>query len=151
MGIRLSLLALPLALTLSGCSSIMNAAGLPYLTHEQFALFDSICKEAEKNEARANDMHANKTVVSAQGVFDAVRFTGLSEYTPRLSFETYYYKVSLYIGTEDDSWKQYDNGQLVDSGDRLVKSIHVDASVRSLTGSREALCFIHTSPVSNKQ
>ncbi|WP_157617926.1 hypothetical protein [Succinimonas amylolytica] len=147
MGIRLSLLALPLALTLSGCSSVMNAAGLPYLTHEQYALFDSICKEAEKNEGRANDMHANKTVVSAQGVFKSERSVGTTEYRPYLAFETYYYNVNLFIGTEDDSWKQYDNGKLVDSGDRLVKSIRINTSFRTVTGSRRAICDIETTPV----
>ena len=51
------------------------------------------------------------------------------------------------IGTEDDSWKQFDEGQLINSDERLVTSIHI-GSVKSMDN--KDICTINTTVVPNK-
>ncbi len=141
------LLAL-LAISMTGCGTVMNAVGLPHQTHEQYATIESICKEAQKNEARANDMHANKTIVSAQGKFNYIKSMTSDNYSPYIDFDTYYFTVHMRTGTEDGRWKQYDKGQLVESGERMVKSVTVENTHTQFN--RRDLCIISTIPVTEK-
>lgn len=122
------------ALTTSGCNLLT-----PLDTE-----FDTMCRESEQNQARANETYANKLINPVKGKFHLSE--SASKYSAYVDFKTLYYDVRYEIGTENDDWKQYNEGQYVVSGERLVKRI----SVQKMISGEKSFCFISTEPVSKK-
>ena len=146
MKLKLMMLGMSLgALLLSG-SNLLNLMGKPSLTSEQYKLLENMCSESKKNAARANDMYGNKQIATAQGNFGLAKYVD-GTYSAYVSVDTYHYHVVFEIGTEDDSWKQFDEGQLINSDERLVTSIHI-GSVKSMDN--KDICTINTTVVPNK-
>ncbi|WP_405330285.1 hypothetical protein [Ruminobacter sp.] len=122
------------ALTTSGCNLLT-----PLSTE-----FDTMCREAEQNHARANETYANKLINPVSGKFHLSELAG--NYHAYIDVASLYYDVHYEIGTEGDAWKQYNEGQYVTSGERVVTGINVHNGVSS----RKNFCIISTAPVPKK-
>lgn len=95
-----------------------------------YPLIDEICTTAKKNKVRANEQYKGK-LISAQGKF----LLGQNN-DPRISFDNGEFHVVMGIN-KSQKWKQYDKGQIVDSGNVKVKSI----TIQNYLGDKD-YCYI---------
>ena len=91
-------------------------------------LIEEMCATAKKNEARANELYRGRDV-SAQGKFGVTKVSG--KYYPYVDFRTQNFSVTLDMNDKTEPWKQYDEGQIVSSGNVKVSKV----SVKSWGGS----------------
>ncbi|MBQ3641623.1 MAG: hypothetical protein II847_03465 [Ruminobacter sp.] len=85
-------------------------------------LIEEMCAAAKKNEARANELYRGREV-SAQGEFGMIKVSG--KYYPYVDFKTQNFNVTLYMNEKTEPWKQYDDGQIVSSGNVKVSKVSV--------------------------
>lgn len=81
-----------------------------------------MCATAKKNEVRANELYRGR-VVSAKGKFGMIKVSG--KYYPHVDFRTQNFHVTLDMNKKTEPWKQYDDGQVVDSGNVKVSKVSV--------------------------
>lgn len=85
-------------------------------------LIEEMCATAKKNEVRANELYRGR-VVSAKGKFGMIKVSG--KYYPHVDFRTQNFHVTLDMNKKTEPWKQYDDGQVVDSGNVKVSKVSV--------------------------
>lgn len=88
-------------------------------------LIEEMCATAKKNEVRANELYRGR-VVSAKGKFRVWEDSG--KYYTSINFNTQNFRVHMSINDKTEPWKQYDNGQIVDSGNVKVSDVSVEHS-----------------------
>ena len=98
-------------------------------------LIEEMCATAKKNEARANELYRGREV-SAQGRFRLNKYTK----TPHIDFNTQNFSVHMAMNDKTEPWKQYDDGQIVSSGNVKVSEVSVE-HVGGLSG--YDICYIH--------
>ena len=87
-------------------------------------LIEEMCATAKKNEVRANELYRGREV-SAQGEFGMIKVSG--KYYPYVDFKTQNFNVTLYMNEKTEPWKQYDDGQIVSSGNVKVSKVSVNS------------------------
>ena len=100
-------------------------------------LIEEMCATAKKNEARANELYRGREV-SAQGKFGVFEISG--KYYPHINFYTQNFRVHMNMNDKTEPWKQYDDGQIVSSGNVKVSEVSVEYA-RGLN--RYDTCYIH--------
>ena len=98
-------------------------------------LIEEMCATAKKNEVRANELYRGREV-SAQGRFRLNKYTK----TPHIDFNTQNFSVHMAMNDKTEPWKQYDDGQIVSSGNVKVSEVSVE-HVGGLSG--YDICYIH--------
>lgn len=127
------------ALTISGCNLLASMSA----EVTQRVEINKICKEAELNKARANEIYKNKLIKPLSGNFNLSDIVG--GYSASIRFETANYEVSYDIGTEGDKWKQYNQGQYVTSEERVLTHVNTSDNITN-----KHYCYIGTAPAPKK-
>ena len=86
-------------------------------------LIEEMCAAAKKNEARANELYRGREV-SAQGKFGVFEISG--KYYPHIDFYIKDFRVHMDMNDKTEPWKQYDDGQIVSSGNVKVSKVSVE-------------------------
>ncbi|MBP3748436.1 MAG: hypothetical protein J6I35_02610 [Ruminobacter sp.] len=102
------------------------------------SLIDEMCTTAKKNKARAQELYMGK-VISARGRFLLGELSN-NRYSPGIDFETQNYNVIMDMNSKTEPWKQYDRGQIVNSGS--IKITQVVVRLDSILFDDKCTCYI---------
>lgn len=110
-----------LSLLIAGCN--LTDFRLPTLGGSD-PLIEEMCATAKKNEVRANELYRGR-VVSAKGKFRV--WEGSGKIYTSIDFDTLNFSVHMSMNDKTEPWKQYDNGQIVSSGNVIVSNVSVES------------------------